>query len=103
MRVKGKLVQFEWDEWNLNKSCFKHGVTPKETEEVFIDEWSFILPDLKHSKTENRFIIVGKTEEKLNLFIAFVIRNKKIRVISARRTHRDEVLKYEKLKENTKI
>jgi uncharacterized DUF497 family protein len=103
MRVKGKLTKFEWDKWNLNKSYFKHGVTPKETEEVFIDEWSYVMPDIKHSKSEKRFIIIGKTTEKINLFIAFVVRRKKIRVISARRMHRDEVLKYEKLKENTKI
>lgn len=102
MQIKGEIVEFEWDKWNLDKSYFKHGVTPKETEEVFVDEWSSVFPDLKHSKLEERFIIIGKTAEKINLFIVFVVRSKKIRVISTRRMHREEVLKYEKLK-NTKI
>ena len=97
------VIEFEWDKWNLSKSYFKHRVTPKETEEVFVDEQSFVLPDVKHSQEEERYIIVGKTLDKKNLFIVFVSRNNKIRVISARKMHKKEVLKYEKLKENTKI
>lgn len=97
MKVINKLTEFEWDKWNLDKSYFKHGVTPKETEEVFIDDKSLRIPDLKHSQTEERFIIVGKTLESKNLFIVFVIRNNKVRVISARRMHKKEVEKYEKI------
>lgn len=103
MQVKSRVVEFEWDRWNLDKSYIKHGITPKETEEVFVDEGSFVLPDIKHSQKEERFIIVGKTLEKLNLFIVFIFRRGKVRVISARRMHRKEVSKYEKLEENTKI
>lgn len=103
MQVKGQIIEFEWDKWNLDKSYFKHGVTPKETEEVFIDEGSLRVPDAKHSQKEERFNIVGKTLEGKNIFIAFVFRSKKVRVISARRMHREEVEKYEKIKESTKV
>ncbi len=103
MQVKGRVVEFEWDKWNLDKSYVKHGVTHKEAEEVFVDEWSFVLPDIKHSQKEERFIIVGKTLEKKDLFVVFVVRGKKIRMISARRMHRKEVLRYEKLKKDTKV
>ncbi len=103
MQIRGKVVEFEWDKGNLDKSYTKHGITPKETEEVFVDEGSFVLPDVKYSQKEERFIVVGRTLEKLNLFIVFAFRGEKVRVISARRMHRKEVLKYEKLKENTKI
>ena len=103
MQIKGGVVEFEWDKWNLDKSYVKHGVTPKEVEEIFVDESSFVLPDIKHSQKEERFIIVGKTLEKKDLFVVFVVRGRKIRMVSARRMHRKEVLRYEKLKENTKI
>lgn len=103
MQFKSEVIEFEWDKWNLDKNYFKHGVKPKETEEVFVDEWSFVVPDAKHSQKEERFIMVGKTLDKANLFIAFVFRGKKVRVISARKMHRKEVLKYEKIKESTKI
>lgn len=94
MLAKSGVVEFEWDKWNLRKSYFKHGVTPKETEEIFVDEQSIVLPDVKHSQTEERDIIVGKTLDRKDLFVVFVYRKTKIRVISARRMHRKEVLKY---------
>ena len=103
MRIKGKVFEFEWDKWNLDKSYLKHGVLPKEAEEVFISDDAFVLPDVKHSQNEDRFIILGKTLDKLNLFIVFTLRGKKARVISARRMHKKEVEKYDKIKKNTKI
>lgn len=103
VKVKSKFVKFEWDSANLDKSYLKHGVLPKETEEVFINEDSFVLPDIKHSQAEERFILIGKTLNKLNLFIVFTLRGEFVRVISARRMHKEEVLKYDKVKKNTKI
>jgi uncharacterized DUF497 family protein len=103
VQVKNKPVEFEWDKWNLDKSYFKLKVTPKETEEVFIDEDSIVLPDVRHSQKEDRFIIVGKSLSKRDLFVIFTPRGSKTRVISARRMHKKEVEKYGKAKKNTKI
>jgi hypothetical protein len=104
MKVKVKQISFEWDKGNLDKSYFKHGVTPSETEEIFVDEESLVLPDIKHSEKEERFIILGKTANKVNLFVVFTFRKNLVRVISARRIHKKEVSKYnEKFKNNTKI
>lgn len=103
MQVKSKIVRFEWDKGNLDKSYLKHGVLPKETEEVFVDDNSVVLPDVKHSQREDRFIIIGKSLSKINLFIVFTFRRNKIRVISARKMHKKEVEQYEKIKKNTKI
>lgn len=103
MSVKGRVSGFEWDKWNLNKSYTKHGILPKEAEEVFTDDSSIVLPDIRHSQKEERFIIVGRTLDKLNLFIVFTFRGDNIRIISARKMHRKEVLEYEKIKKNTKI
>ena len=36
--IKGKQISFEWDGGNLDKSSIKHGITPKEAEEVFVSE-----------------------------------------------------------------
>lgn len=103
MRVKDRFIGFEWDEANIRKSYFKHGITPKESEEVFLDSKLQIIPDAKHSLVESRFIAVGKTLEGKSLFVAFCIRRKKIRVISARRMHGKEVKKYEKIRKNKKV
>ena len=47
--------------------------------------------------------IIGKTFEKIYLFVVFTIRKHKIRVISARRMHGKEVEKYEKTKKDTRV
>ncbi len=101
MKIRGKIVGFEWDKGNLDKSYKKHGIEPKQTEEVFIDSESIVLPDVRHSQKEDRFIIIGRTLEKKHLFIIFTFRGSNVRVISARRMHKKEVERYEKLKKNT--
>lgn len=103
MRIKSKWLGFEWDKWNLDKSYLKHKILPKEAEEVFVDDRSFVLPDVKHSRREERFIIVGRTLNKLHLFVVFTFRKDKVRIISARRMHRKEVSEYEKIKKDPKI
>lgn len=90
-----KVLAFEWDKGNVDKSYLKHEISPKEAEEVFISEDLRVLPDKRHSKTEEiRHIALGKTQERKSLFIVFTLRKKKIRIISARRMHREEVQKY---------
>lgn len=96
MRTQPKVIEFEWDKGNLDKSYRKHGITPKETEEVFVSEEFFVIPDVKHSQTETRFIGLGQTAVGKKLLVVFTMRQNKIRIISARRIHRKEVDRYEK-------
>lgn len=85
-----KLTSFEWDQGNLDKSYQKHGITPSEAEEVFLDEAVKIEEDIKHKQAEQRFIAIGKTTEDKTLFMVFTIRNVKIRIISARLANKKE-------------
>jgi uncharacterized protein len=58
-----------------------------------------VVPDLKHSAAEERFIAIGRTQAGRPLFVAFKIRMKAgrtlIRPISARYMHAEEVEAYE--------
>lgn len=92
------VVSFEWDTWNIDKSYKKHGVTPNETEEVFLDENVTIEKDFKHQEQEERYIAIGKTTEGKILFVVFTIRKDKIRVISGRQANRKEKEVYQKAK-----
>jgi len=97
-----KYKGFQWDKWNVDKSYKKHGITPNESEEIFLDEKLQVVRDIKHSQKENRFIAVGKTFEKKVLFVIFTLREKTIRIISARIANIKERKKYEqKAKKNT--
>lgn len=103
MIVRGGVVEFEWDRGNLDKTYIKHGIEPKQAEEIFVYEDAIVLPDVKHSQKEERQIIVGKTLDNRYLLVVFTMRRQKIRIISARKMHKEEVEKYEKIKENSKI
>ena len=99
-----KIIGFEWDQGNIDKSYQKHGITTKDTEEVFLDKGIQIKRDFKHHETEERFIAIGKNLESKILFIIFTIRYSKIRIISARTANKKERRMYEeKTKTNTKI
>lgn len=93
---KDKIAEFEWDEGNIDKSYQKHGITPNEAEEIFLDENLLELEDLKHSQGEKRFIAIGLTSQKKLLFCAYTIRKSKIRIISARVANKKERRLYEK-------
>ena len=89
--------EFEWDEWNSRKNRLKHNVFPNEAEQVFTDPKKIILADHFHSKKEERYIIIGKTENNRILYVVFTLRKIKIRVISARDlNHKEKNLYHEK-------
>ena len=81
---------FEWDDGNINKNWLKHKVSPAECEQLFFNRPLIIQDDIEHSEVEKRFYALGRTDSKRTLFIAFTVRNKLIRVISARDMSRKE-------------
>ena len=78
------LEGFDWDEANLAKNWEKPHVTPWECEQTFFNLPLVVADDLAHSLTEARYYVLGQTDRGRKLFLAFTIRNKKVRVISAR-------------------
>ena len=50
----GDYTSFEWDRGNADKSYKKHGVSPSEAEESFLDENALVLRDIKHSQKEKK-------------------------------------------------
>lgn len=94
MRVAG----FDWDEGNRSK-CQKHGVSRAAVESLFHRPIA-VLPGPLHSKSEERFKAIGKTDKGRGIFVVFTLRTRRgktlIRPISARYMHRKEMDHYEK-------
>ncbi len=90
MDVFSQVEGFEWDKGNIQKSRQKHNVSPAECEEVFFNSPLVVKHDESHSVEESRFFVLGQTDARRLLFVAFTIRSKKIRVISARDMSRKE-------------
>ena len=95
---------FEWDKGNIQKNWETHGVAFLECEEVFFNQPLIIQGDEVHSQEEIRYYVLGQTDRERRLFIVFTIRNKKIRVISARDMNRKEKIIYgQEIEKDTKI
>jgi uncharacterized protein len=95
MEVKKEAVEFEWDKGNTTKNWEKHGVSRDEAEQAFYDERKLTTDDVKHSHVEPRYILLGKTKTGRLLSIVYTIRNRKLRIISARDASKKEVFLYE--------
>jgi uncharacterized DUF497 family protein len=90
---------FAWDKANLSK-CQKHGVSIDEVEHVLAHAATLIVPDLKNSRAEPRFLAIGRTEAGRYAFVVFTPRGTLasgilLRPISARYMHKKEIKKYE--------
>lgn len=97
MNQLAECVGFDWDEGNLLKNWEKHGVSAFECEQVFFNRPLVAAPDEVHSSAEPRFYALGLTDASRLLFIAFTIRGRLIRVISARDMNRRERKAFEGL------
>jgi len=96
MKIFKEISGFEWDKGNKEKNLQKHCVTDEECEEIFFDIDKRILRDAIHSNNEARYILIGQTKRKRLLFTVFTVRNKRIRIISARDLNKKERNLYEK-------
>ena len=84
-------MQFDWDQWNVQKNEVKHGVSRKEAESAFFDPKYKLFNDEKHSSAkEERYILFGQSMENRVLMIGFTMRNGRIRVITARSSSKKE-------------
>ncbi len=96
-----QCVGFDWDEANTHKNWERHGVRPEEAEDPFFREPLIVRSDVRHSKSEKRYYARGQTASGRRVFIAFTIRRKLIRVISARDMNRRETKIWESHEENS--
>ena len=98
MKILPIPIAFQWDDGNIDKNFKKHNVSIQEAEEIFLNEPLIVADDTKHSQvSEKRFYGLGSTKTNRLLFVAFTIRDKKIRVISIRDMKKKERSVYERL------
>jgi len=81
---------FDWSGGNAEKNWERHQVTPAECEQIFFNSPLFVANDEKHSAKEKRYFVLGQSDSERELFAAFTMRKKQVRVISARDMHRKE-------------
>lgn len=88
-------MQFEWDSEKAESNLKKHGVSFDEAKTVWNDFFFIDFYDEKHSVEENRFLIVGESEQKRLLIVSYTEIEDIIRIISAREVTSKERRDYE--------
>ena len=88
-------IAFEWDPRKESANRRKHGVAFEEATTVFDDLLSVTIPDPDHAIDEDRFVIIGVSDQRNLLVVVHTIRGERIRLISARPAIKHERRKYE--------
>lgn len=93
-----ETIQFEWDENKNQINQRKHGISFQEAKTVFYDEEALVIDDPEHSEQEDRFIILGLSNQANLLVVRHCYRasDTVIRIISARKATKTESKYYEK-------
>jgi len=86
------MIKFEWDALKESSNKRKHGVTFEEAKSVFYDDFAIQFFDHENSDQEDRFLILGHSNQSRVLLICHCEKEKGnlIRIISARKATANE-------------
>ncbi len=89
-------ISFEWDGRKASANLRKHGVSFEEAKSVFFDERARLIDDPDHSEGEDRFVLLGFSQNLRLLLVCHCYRadGEVIRSISARKATRVEARFY---------
>ena len=89
-------IRFEWDEEKAATNLKKHKVSFEEAKTVFYDPNAKLIADPDHSEEEDRFIILGISNNSKVLVVCHCYRenDEVIRIISARKATKSETKIY---------
>ncbi|MDB9418702.1 BrnT family toxin [Microcystis aeruginosa CS-556/03] len=77
-------LAFEWDKQKAKINQRKHNISFEEASTVFDHPLAVNFDDPDHSTGENRYLIIGLSDQSKFLFVSYTDRDYKIRLISAR-------------------
>jgi len=89
-------IKFSWDARKATNNLQRHKVSFEEASTVFFDEKAIEFFDPDHSKSEDRFLMLGLSWRLRLLVISYCLRKKgsEIRIISARKAAKKETQVY---------
>lgn len=91
-------LRIEWDERKNAANKRKHNVSFEEAETVFYDDRAILSEDPDDEGEEERFLLLGLSAGLRTLVVCHCYREAEdvIRIISARKAHREERRDYDK-------
>jgi uncharacterized DUF497 family protein len=81
------MIKFEWDASKAASNKRKHDVTFEEAQSVFYDEFAIQFFDDENSELEERFLLLGQSNQSRVLLICHCEKasGDRLRIISARK------------------
>lgn len=91
------MIKFEWDPVKATSNKQKHGVSFEEAQSIFYDEFALQFFDGENSESEDRFLMLGLSDEIRLLIVCHCEREpgNVIRIISARKATKNEANYYQ--------
>jgi len=86
-------MEFEWDALKAAANANKHGVLFDYAVSVFLDDGRLDFEDTRRDYQEERRVAIGEIDEQL-FVIVYTLREKTIRIISARKANGRERRQY---------
>jgi hypothetical protein len=87
-------LEYEWDERKAGQDIAKHGVPFEYAARVFLNLHRLPTEDARREYGEERRLTLGKVEGRLYV-VAYTVRGKIMRLISARKANEREWRKYD--------
>lgn len=88
-------ILFEWDSHKALTNVRKHGLSFELACEAFFDPMLYVLDEDEYLADELREKVIGMTRDWRLLYVVYVMREDRIRLISARETTPAERMLYE--------
>ena len=88
-------MEFEWNSGKARTNLAKHRVSFEEAKTVFDDPLYVDFYDPDHSDDEQRYIIIGQSQQHRLLVVSYTERRSSVRLISAREATQMEKDAYE--------
>jgi len=90
------MIKFDWNPAKADINIKKHGVSFEESRSVFYDEFAVQFFDQDNSDVEDRFLILGMSNETNILIVCHCERDNgnTIRIISSRKATKNEQKHY---------
>jgi len=87
------MIEFEWDASKAKSNLKKHGISFEEAKSVFYDEYATQFFDEAHSDGEDRFIMLGISNDSRIIVVVHCEREDTVvvRLISARKATKKEL------------
>lgn len=83
-------MEFDWDGKKAEANLSKHGVSFDEAKTVFDDPLYIDFYDPDYSDEEDRYIIIGESQQRRLLIVSYTELDHKICLISAREVTKKE-------------